>query len=298
MKMTLADRWNSFWFRTAPPHAQALLRIAFGLYLLTEAATYLPHIPRMFSEQALTFSSWAELAPTALQPLLEPPPVPVAYGIAGAFVLACLGVTAGIAMRTSLAVLILLFLYYWQLSFHLFPSSYHRIYFVLLWVLLISGADRTFSLRMLRTRGSIFAWEPVSIFAQRLLAVQISATYLGVGLQKAWLPAWQDGAVLSYSLINRWATPLGRWAVEQNLPFAFYSASVLGIKIFEFFLPFCLWIPRWRLLFVVLGASFHIGIAVLMSIWWFVALIPAYVVFWQPEEIHAFCRRISRGRIV
>lgn len=290
---TWTDRWNGFWFRSAPPHAQALLRIAFGLYLLLEAATYLPFVPRMFSDQALTFSLWAP----ALGSFLEPPSPGIAWIIALVYAAACLCLTAGFAMRVALAVLIALFLYYWQLSFHLFPSSYHRIYFVVLWLLLISGADRTFSLRMLRTRGSVWAWEPVSVFPQRLLAVQMTATYLGVGLQKAWLPLWQDGAILSYSLINRWATPLGRWAVGLNLPFWFWSLQVWIVKIVEVFLPVCLWLPRWRVAAVIAGAAFHTGISLLMSIWWFMALIPAYIVFWQPEEVYAFCRKIAGGRI-
>lgn len=290
-------QWNRFWFRPGPPHALAAFRIAFGLYLLAEALTYVPFVPEMFSRHALVFSLWAPSAPSMLRVLLEPPPVAAAWAIAVAYLVACMALTAGYAMRAAIAVLLLLFLYYWQLSFHFFPSSYHRIYFFTLCVLLCSGADKTFSLRMVRTHGSAYAWEPVSVWAQRLLAVQISCTYLGVGLQKTWLPGWQDGSALIASLTGRWSTPLGRWIIHLGLPFYTYSAGVWAVKIAEFFLPFALWVRRWRWWCVFAGALFHGGIAVLMGIWWFIALIPAYILFWQPEEVYAWCKRHSNGRI-
>lgn len=275
----------------APPHAVAILRIAFALYLLIEAATYVPHITEMFSSDGFTFSAWSHFLPTSLQPVLDPPSPLVAHGIALVYLLACMGLLCGFGMRFSLILLLFLNLYYWQVSFFEFPSSYHRIYFVLQFLLLFSGADKTFSLRMLRTHGSIFAWENVCVFAQRVLMVQLTITYLGVGLQKTWLPDWQDGAALSHSIINRWATPLGRWVVEQNLPFGFYSVAVLGIKIGEFFLPCMLWLRDWRILAVFLGASFHIGIAALMSIWWFIPLIACYILFWPSEEVYLWFKR-------
>lgn len=275
----------------------ALLRIAFAGYLIVEALTYFPFVPQMFSDGALTMSLWADLVPASVRFLFDPPPSAVAWVIASLYLIACIGLFTGTLMRTSIAMLIAFTLYYWQLSFFLFPSSYHRIYFFTLCALLFSGADKTFSVRMRRTHGSFFAWEPVMIFAQRLLAVQIAFTYVGVGLQKAWLPAWQDGRALSFSLLGRWGTWLGRWVVSLNFPFWTYSLSVLLIKIGEVLLPFMLWTKRWRWYAVAMGIAFHVGIAVLMSIWWFIPLIPAYIVFWQPEEVYEALRRRFPARI-
>lgn len=291
MSTKFLQHWDRFWFARVPPHAQALLRIAFALYLLIEAATYLPFVPEMFSNQALTFSAWSPSAPFWMKPLLDPPSVPIAWAIASLYILGCAGLLLGFGMRFWLCILLLLNLYYWQISFFLFPSSYHRIYAVLQCLFLISGADRTFSLRMLRTRGSIFAWENISVFPQRILAVQLTVTYLGVGLQKSWLPDWQDGTALSASLLHRWATPVGRWVIALNWPFWVWSAMVDGVKVLEFFLPVCLWLKHWRWAAVVMGILFHGGIAMLMSIWWFLPLVPAYIVFWPPEDVYGWCKR-------
>jgi hypothetical protein len=296
-KSELLHRWDDFWFARVHPHAQALLRIAFALYLLIEAATYLPHVSAMFSDRALTFSMLSPSAALWLRPLLDPPSVTAAWMIASVYVAACLGLLLGWGMRFWLIVLLVLDVYYFQLSFFLFRSSYHRIYFVLQLLFLLSGADRTFSLRMLRMHGSLFAWEYISVFPQRILAVQMTVTYLGVGLQKSWLPDWQDGSALTASLLHRWGTPVGRWVVGLNWPFWVWSGAVESVKIFEFFLPVCLWLKAWRPYAVIGGLLFHGGIAVLMSIWWFLPLVPAYIVFWPPEDVYAFCRRRFPERI-
>lgn len=297
MKRTFFRQWDHWWFARVPPHAQALLRIAFALYLLVEAATYLPFVSQMFSDHALTFSTWSRFFPEAIRPLLDPPAAPIAWAVFSVYLLACVGLLLGFGMCFWLVVLLLLNLYYWQLSFFLFQSSYHRIYFVVQFLLLISGADRTFSLRMLRTHGSVFAWEYISAFPQRLLAIQMTVTYLGVGLQKSWLPDWQDGGALTSSLLHRWATPMGRYVVALNWPFWLWSLFVDGVKLGEFFLPVCLWLKAWRPYAVVAGLGFHAGIAILMSIWWFLPLVPAYIVFWPPEDVYTGCKRLFRGKI-
>ncbi len=197
-------QWDSWWYRSAPPHVLALVRIAFAAYLMIEAATYLPFVPIMFSSQGLVIPMQSGLA------VLAPPTPSVAWLIAAVYFASLTLLLVGYRMRTALVLIILLFLYYWQLSFYLFPSSYHRLSFFILLVLLISGADRTFSLRMKLSHGSWAAWEPVSVLPQRLLAVQMTATYAIVGWQKWWLPLWQGGEVRYFSVFGRWGTPLAR----------------------------------------------------------------------------------------
>lgn len=277
-------QWDHWWCRSAPPDVLALLRIGFGAFLLVEAATYLPVVEMLFSVNGFVFPS----------PLVAAPSLVHAWMIAVVYVLAACALAIGYCMRTAITVLLLLFLYYWQLSFHLFPSSYHRLFFFLLIVLFWSGADRTFSLRMRLKQGSWAAWEPVSILPQRIIAVHITAVYAIVGVQKWWLPLWEDGRVLYYSFIGRWGTPLARWFVAFGWPMGLYDALTLLTKIFETLMPFGLWIPRVRWLFFAGGCIFHVLIAVTLGIWWFVVLIPSYIVFLEPEAVHRAVRSRMR----
>lgn len=277
-------RWDAWWFRTGPPHLLAIFRIAFATYLLIEAATYLPHVPVMFSREGLVFAIRSGL------PFLDAPPWYVAWAVAWGYVAAVGFLLVGYKTRAALVALLLSFLYYWQLSFYAFPSSYHRLSFLIMLVLLLGGSDKTFSLRMKMARGSWTAWEPIPVLPQRLIAVQLTATYAVVGWQKWWLPMWRGGDVLYYSFIGRWGTPLARWLVSFGLPPAFYDALTLLTKVFESFLPIGFWIPRVRWFCFAGGAVFHLAIALLLGIWWFLVLVPAYIVFFEPETVHAWLR--------
>jgi hypothetical protein len=279
------SRWDSWLMRSAPPHALAIFRIAFAAFLLVEAATYLPHVTMMFSSAGFAISMHTGIAALA-------PPVPVvAWVLALGYVAALTALMVGYRTRTALVALVAYFLYYWQLSFYAFPSSYHRLFFFSFLVLLLGGSDKTFSLRMLRERGSWTAWEPVSVLPQRLLAIQLTATYAIVGWQKWWLPLWHGGDVLYYSFIGRWGTPWARRLVAAVPSPWFYDALTWATKAFETLLPFGLWIPRVRWLFFFGGFVFHIAIAVLLGIWWFLVLPPAYIVFFEPEAVHAFFKK-------
>jgi len=297
MRNDFFTRWDFWWCRSAPPHVMAILRIAFGLFLLIEAATYLPFVPEMFSKEGLVMSMNLSQFPDMFAKILKPPPVWAAWLFACAYVAALLMLITGTFMRAAIVILILLFWYYWQLSFHLFPSSYHRLFFFTLWVLLFSGADKTFSVRMFFKRGSFFAWDPISILPQRLISIQMTATYLGVGWQKLWLPTWQGGEVLPYSLITRWGSPSAFWMVSQNWPMWVYDTMNWTVKVFECLMPFGLWVPRLQWLFFAGGLVFHLSIAILLEIWWFLVLVPAYIVFLSPEDVYNTLKRHSRGRI-
>ncbi len=286
----LWNQWNHWWFRKAPPHAMAILRILFGAYLLFFFLLKLPHVPILFSSGGLTLPNDV-LIPEFLFPLFTPPSPFVAYGIFAMLLLSLLSFTLGAATRTSACIAVLLYLYYVHLSFHQGMTSYIRLFGFLLFLFTFSDAGKALSSEMRRKHGSIFAWEPGSVLTQRLIAIQITATYLGVGWQKVWLPDWQGGEVLYYSFQSMWATPAAWWFVRQEFPMWVYSSMVLLVTYFETALPFGLWIPSVRKWFMLGGVLFHVTISLFLSaIWWFYAMIAAYITFFEPEEVYERCQ--------
>lgn len=291
IRKLVAD-WESWWLRPAPPHALAVLRLSFGLFLLVYALfPYGQHRYMFFSDAGLRFPLFIPEDLPAFGHWLQPPS-PWMVDVLFIVVLLCIaGFTLGFLMRFCGILLIAFAFYGWQLNFHMFTNSYMRIMLFILLVLAWSGADRTLSFRAWRAHGSMFGWDPVSILPQRLIAVQITFTYVGVGWQKVVLPDWQGGEILAYSFIGMWATTPSLWIARMNLPMALYDAAVFGITLWETLLPLGLWLPRWRWFFFITGALFHIAIAVLMHIWQFVVLIPAYVVFLPPEQVRECMER-------
>lgn len=278
-------------FRQAPPHALAILRLGFGAFLLFYWGLKAPHVAALFSDQGL-WLSWPDAHwPVWLQLLSSPTSVAAAWTVYVALMVSLLLFTIGYWMRPAALIATVLYVYYWLISLHLFPTSYDRLFPFLLFVLAWSGADRAFSVKMWLRHGSLLCWESASVLGQRLVALQVAATYLGVGWQKMVLPAWQSGDVLSMSLMGMWGTPLARKLLTLNLPASFYDTLTFLTMALEFWLPVGLWVPRWQWLFFAMGAVFHILIALLMGIWWFLVLIPAYIVFLQPEAVFHWCQR-------
>lgn len=287
--------WQRFWFREVPPHSMALLRIAFGLFLSAYWLVYLPRAGMLFSESGL------------LQPLLAAPEnhllalfvVPLSpaatYVIYALALLSIVLFTLGWDMRMNAFSIALYMLYYYQLSFHNFPSSYNRILLFVTLVFALSGADRAYSLRMRHEKGSFTAWEPVPAWPQMLIALQLTATYVGVSLQKLMIAGWYGGEVLSYSFIGRWATPLGFSLVRLNVPIAFYDWLTNAVELGQILLPFGLWMRKFQWWAFAFGAVFHGLVTVFLGMWWFLVLIPCYIVFLDPDSVRRWaCRRLER----
>jgi hypothetical protein len=285
----LFARWTHWWTRTGPPHVIALFRIAFGGFLFFYYAIQLPYVAMLYSREGILLPL---IEPTTVIGLpFVPPPAWVAYVLFLSFLSFLLCFTLGAWTRGTAVLSFILYVYYWILSLHQFGTSFDRLFLFSLLVLCCSGCGKTFSVDMRVRAGSFLAWEPVSILPQRLLAVQIAATYLGVGWQKIILDDWQSGEVLAWGFVGRWATPPAWWIARLNIPIRAYDVAVDAIKWFEVTIPFGLWFRRTRWWYMAGGTLFHVGIAILLDIWWFLALIPAYVVFFRPEDVRAFLGR-------
>ncbi|MAE68383.1 MAG: HTTM domain-containing protein [Candidatus Peribacteraceae bacterium] len=292
----MTNFWDHFWLREVPPHALAIVRIALGLYLLVYAGLYIPNLSVLFSSDGFLLPLYLDRFPE-FSLFLAPPSPLVTHIIYAVFLLCIAGIALGAFFRFSVFGTIAISLYLWQLQLHGFATSYNRILLLCLLVLLFSGAHRTLSFDQWRRSGSIFHWEPISILPQRLIALQITATFIGVGLQKLWLPLWTKGEVLAYSFISRWTTPLSRWYSRLPLTIASYDVVVILVKILQPTAAVGLWIPRVRLPCIALWTMFLLLVATMLSIWWFLFIIPAFILFYEPETVFSWCRTRYGDRI-
>src|SRR3989338_3280195 len=178
------QRWEHWWFRPAPPHAMAVFRIVFSALLFVYWASKLPQIPMAFSREGLVFPSLPDYVPFAFQLLFSPPPLSIAYAVYGCLLLVIVCIGLGWRMRSAAIIALLLSMYEWHVSLYLFNTSFDRVFTFCLAMLACSDADRTYSLAMHLRHGDWRAWEPMrTILPQRLLMLQMSALYIGSGIQ-------------------------------------------------------------------------------------------------------------------
>lgn len=295
MMTAFVQRWNRFWFEERSAAALGIVRIFFGVYLSIYALTYAPFAKTLFSYEGFSLPYFENPHPL-FAPVLTAQSPAIAYALCGVFLLLAISFTVGFRTRLSAFGLLMLGLYFWQLDLHHFTTSYVRLEFLTLAALSLSGCGKALSMDMKRKHGSFFACEDTEVFIARILCIQLTITYFGVGAQKVLLPLWQGGEVLSYGFFSMWSTPLG-WSIgRMNIPLPFWDACVELVKALEIMAPFGLWHRPTQLFWMALGAFFHISIALLMGIWWFVFLIPMYVLFLPEERTATLIKHIKQMR--
>jgi len=287
---SLWQQWKRFWMREGPPHLIATVRIVCGLYLLLYFLTSLPHIPLLYSDAGIAIPNLYGM-PVFIHPLLQLPSPSGAWVIYGFVISAIISFTIGYHTRISTILCILGLAYYYEISFHNAPATYHRLFFFLLVTFLFIDAGATYSLDVKRRFGSWLHAVPIPVITQRLIAVQLSATYLGATVQKLWLPDWQDPTMFFYSFQDMWSTPVAWWFIQLSPPFWVYSLMLFIVKLLELWIPVGLWIPKLRLYAIASGIFFHLIVSLFLSaIWWFWIMPLAYIVFFESEEVEKWFR--------
>ena len=275
---------DSWLFALVPPHALALFRIFFGMFLLILWLRRLPFLPYLFANGRILPPLLDEGIPSFLSPFPVPPSPEIACLLYIIFLSFLVFFILGFYTRTSAFVSFLFSLYYWFLAMRLVEATYDRLFIIFLFILSFSGAGMTLSWTMRHRHGSWWAWEPIVVFPQRLIAIQVTMTYLGSGWQKAWLPGWQTGEVIYYMLIGMRSTRFAHFIAALPLSFYFYEVMSGIVKLFEFILPVGLWSKSQRWFFLG-GAIFHILVTCVIGMWWFLALIATYILFIDPEKV-------------
>lgn len=288
--------WEHWWTREGPPQLMAIVRIVMGGWLLFYWGIRVPNVSLLYSNAGIVLPDIPTYLPESLHWLLTDIPSPaVALGIFSVHLLLLFFVFIGFETRISASLAFVTSWYYFYLSHHLFHTSYDRLYIVSLLFLAISNSGETFSVYAWQKYGSPLRWQRMtSIFSQRLFAFQITATYFGVGFQKLWLPDWQTGEMLWYAMTGVWGTPLAFKITALGWS-PLYHVVVNLTKMMECFLPIGFWIKRGKVRWVAfsMGLLFHTLVDMLLYIWWFAVLIPAYIVFFDPEEIYNWLKRWS-----
>jgi hypothetical protein len=308
-------RWVGFWDRKEGPESLALVRILVGSVLVADLAGMVGHglVPDFWlaPPRGLGWAGAAEV--TGVWQALGSS----AGAVSALFVVAVLGalaVTLGVLLRPAALLCIVAT----ALLAHLAPEGERAIDMLLrivLVVLALSRADAKWSLESLRERRhgrsepeSIPAWPRLLLFGQ-LVWVYFSAAQNRGG--REW---WPNGGFLALSRVLSdphfarfapgWTTgiePFSRVATALTMLFELGSPLILVFTWLdrdgERNGPFARAIRRLRLRFVWLGlgASLHVGIAVTMRLGIFpFGMLALYPLFFAPEELRAFCERVRR----
>lgn len=267
----LWSAWNSFWFGEGSPLPVALFRILIGAQVVLFSMLFSPEAGTFFGQHAIvgprTTANWMNCPEFSILPYLPQDDLWLHRLMA---LLAVSGICLSLGIFSRLNAFI---------SFLIILSLDSRNHFVLhtgdkimgemLLYLVFSRCGEALSFgRLARIwRPSKPEFGPAkdgSIFAQRLIQVQLAIVYWGAFTAKLHGKTWMDGTAVYYAvhlvqfqrfpipflLDHLWACQLATW----------------GTLVLEFCLCFLIWVKEFRYPLLLAGALFHLGLDWVMVI--------------------------------
>ena len=293
--------WEGFWLSEGSTFNLALFRILFAICLFLEVS--MTANKSLFAIEGDFHLPYLELIPTVSAKTYE-----WIHNLQYPFIL-LLGL--GIFSRFSCSALLVLQGYIFfadQLNFRNHPYFF----LLVLFLLLFSPADDALSVksifRALKNRqpltASLLGSQKLLTF-QRLIQVQVCIVYLYAGIFKLNM-RFLSGRVLDYYLVDFSSSGRPGIVFKALFPDPFLTSMenfVLSeptlmtlsavTAVLEFGLPLALWFRKTRLIAIILGIGFHLGIFFTMNILNFtLAMIASYLLFLEPETLVSRLRPI------
>jgi hypothetical protein len=148
---------------------------------------------------------------------------------------------------------------------------------------LLGHAQRVWSLD---ARFAPRASPTVPAISLRLLQLQLVGIYFFSGFHKLASPDWYRGEALYYAFQQTQWLRVPAGLLTHPLPVGVASYGVLLFELVLF--PVLVWLPATRNAVLLLGCSFHLGIALSMKVFVFGAIMPIfYLCFVEPRSFLA-----------
>lgn len=298
--------WNSFWFGVGSPIPLALFRIALGVLVVAFSVWIFPEADIFFGQHSIVRpETSASLGVSARFSLLSYLPGDDIWIRLMLILLAVCGVclVLGVFSRLSalIAYLIILSL---DARNHFVLHTGHKILYIMLLYLTLSRCGDALSVKRLAriwspTNPEFGAARDGSIFAQRLIQVQLAIVYWSAFSAKLHGKSWMDGSAIYY------ATHVNQFQ-RFPVPYLFdhlWTCRLLtwGTLALEFSLCALIWVKELRYPLLAAGTIFHLGLdwALVLPLFEYVML-AGYICFIDAADLSKLMGSIRRlaGKII
>jgi uncharacterized membrane protein YphA (DoxX/SURF4 family) len=281
------ESWNRFWFESNHPKQLACLRSALGFTLLVYYVTRTPDVIFYYSNQGIfplaLLQEISPVWPTIFTVFTSDAAILVSHFV---FLGALLCLAFGWFSRAAAIVAFVLHVSFMHRNM---ATSYGVDFISTFYLLYLCFADYQ------RKHGDHLS-TVLSSIAFRLMQIQVCIIYTYSGLGKLRGTHWWSGEAVWDVLAN---PQLARWDFSwvANFPVSVMWATYLTL-FWEVYFGVLIWQPRFRRIFLIFGAMFHLGIGITINIPFFgFMMMVTYFVFLKDEEIQAvqafFRRRIA-----
>jgi hypothetical protein len=272
---------ENFFFKTADNNAfLCFFRIATALLILIHFLSIITDFELLFSSNSIV----PQEIMTAFHPdwLITFPKIVNAFSLMGinetetisivkvSYIALCLFIALGFYSRVSAFLLLMI-----QIA--LVKGSSFFIYGVdfftsmSLFYLILFPSDGVFSIKNLITKKKLYTTKSMPI--KRLFQIHISIAYFFSGLDKLLGFNWWNGESIWKAIhlpyANRDFNFDFNWMADYSFIIVIVGWSTI---IIEMFYPLFIWIPKTRKLWLCLTISMHIGIALVLNLYYFSAI--------------------------
>lgn len=281
--------WDRFWFTPAPVGPLVALRIVLGLLVAASGLSLLLDATAFLGPEGVLPTPPRNGLRIGLLHLFRSDTAAIA--VVAAMVPAGLAMSLGLATRGSSLLAWLLLLSVARRNPWIINSGDALLRTAVLFVALSpAGAgwsmDRWWALRRGRlAAGSVWDLPVGSVWALRLLQLQVSYVYLWSALEKVRGAPWMDGSALSmvWRVVELVRLPVPFWAYDSALVSSVLSLGTIAV---ELALALLLWNRAARSWLVPLGLALHLGIELTMQVGFFsLVIVACYLAFADAEVI-------------
>ncbi|MCY1035527.1 hypothetical protein OV207_29070 [Corallococcus sp. BB11-1] len=281
-KSLAGQRLAAFVGAPSSPRPLGAFRIGVASLLLVQAWTLSGSLPELLGNRGLVPWSVNEpLASTVLPRVdvvagaLAPLGISQTAGIHGlalAYVLSLVGLLLGLRTRLSATVAWVLHTALLNsISFFAYGLETFAHISLFYCVVMPVGAAFSFDVSAGRTSSAPSAAATLSL---RMLQVHLCIIYLSTGVEKMLGPIWRDGTAL-WDVLMQPQYGQFDFAWLASVPWMVKLAT-WGTLVVEVGYAVCIWPRRTRALWVLMTLGMHLGIAVMMGLWLFSAIMALF----------------------
>ncbi|MFB1483287.1 hypothetical protein [Corallococcus sp. RDP092CA] len=277
-RTSVGQRLAAFVSAPSSPQPLGVLRMGVAALLLIQAWSLSESLPELLGDRGWVPWSVSEAMASPAVPrvdavvaALAPLGISQVAGIqalAFAYVVALLGLLLGLHTRLSAVVAWILHTVLLN-SISFFSYGVETFAHISLFYCAVMPVGAAFSLDARAGRTSV-VHSALATLSLRVLQVHLCLIYLSTGLEKLLGPVWRDGTAIWEVLMQ---------PQYGQFDFAWLAAvpwlvklATWGTLVVEGGYAFCVWPRRTRGLWVALTLGMHLGIAVMMGLWMFSAM--------------------------
>ena len=290
----IIDRWCAFWFTPAPAYPLGLVRMVFGVVVVTWALALLPDLYEVFGANGVAPQygrldyQWS---------VLDIWPGDQALLICWVLLLtAAVALSVGWHSRLAAVAVFVLIQSFVRRGVYIVNAGDAIITIVAL-ILALSSCGAALSLDQRRRTGSFWSAQTRSPWPIRLMQVQLSVIYLVSVQTKLTGKTWMEGSAVFYA----WRSD-GRWALLSAPEWLATNAILVnmftwGALLVELALAILVWNRRLRFWVLAAGVVMHVAIMVNLNIAFFsIAMFVLYVAFVPSDAVRDFPSRVAAIR--